>query len=412
MIKKDKTPVFIISGKSPLSASGGGYSSFAFNLAKIIKKLGHTVYIVALGNETKQTKIDAGKLLLFKATLPLLNVNIYALPGLPIYSIIFARGIQKIADQNGYKKFIVWGIGPWGLAGAFLKIFSKSKVTFYDNYFTTIRHEWWGGVRALRIKDYGLWPKIKYLAIYFTIAQYLALLEKITLKRTDKIITNYSSTEQIINKEFGIDFKKFYRTHSYVQIYKRRVKISNSNDFTKLPAKYLFFFSRQDPRKGVNFLLHAMKILSERDFKIPLIIAGGGDMLKYNMKLATKLKIEKNVKFFGFVNDTEPLMKGCALFAFPSIEEGSSALTIHEAMEMGLPIVTTACDGIVEDIKNGKSGILVPMENPEAMANAIEDIIRNPNLAKKLGRGAKEAYKKTFNSNLVKRELGKLLQKI
>ena len=412
MTPKGKTPIFILSGKSPIEASGGGYSSFAYNLAKTVKKMGHPTYIIALGNETKQVETKAGTLVLFKASIPLLNVNIYALPGLPLYSIIFAKGIQNIVNKNKYDKFVVWGIGPWGLAGSLLKMFSKQKVIHLNNYFTTIRHEWWGGVKALKIRDYGLWPKLKYLIIYATAVQYLAILEKVTLKYVDKIITNYQSTEEILHNEFHIANKKFIRIRSYIQTYKRKnIEVLKNKRFST-PSKYLFFFSRQDPRKGVNFLLRTIKILLEDGYKIPLVIAGGGDMLNQNKRLAKKLKIEKYVKFLGFVNNPETLMKKCLVFIFPSIEEGSSALTINEVMQVGIPIVSTACDGIIEDIDNGKSGILVPKEDTIAMASAIEFILDNPKYARKLAEGAKKHYKRKFNLKYMEQDINKLLQNI
>ena len=412
MFKNDKTPIFVISGKSPFSARGGGYSAYAYHLASVIKKLGHPVYIVALGEENKEENTEAGKLLLFKATLPLLNVNIYALPGLPIYSYIFAKGIKKIVDEKKYNKFIVWGIGPWGFAGTLTKKFFDKRAIHINNYFTTVRHEWWGGVKALKVSDYGFWPRLKYLAIYLTVVQYLALIEKMILKFADYIIVSYRSTEEILKKEFNINPKIFYRIRSYVQVYKRKVLKTQEGSEIKLPKKYLLFFSRQDPRKGVNFLLHAMKILIEMGYRVPLLIAGGGDMLFYNIKLAKKLKIEKYVKFLGFVNDPKSLMKKCSIFIFPSIEEGAGALTINEAMEMGLPIVSTACDGIVEDIENGKSGLLVPKEDSSAMAVAIERILNSPDLAKKLRKNAKKHYKERFNLECMKQDIKQLLLKI
>lgn len=412
MSRKDKTPIFVISGKSPIGAQGGGYSAYAYNLARVLKKLGHPVYIVALGEETKEENTEAGKLLLFKISLPLLNVNINALPGLPLYSYIFAKGIKKNANEKGYKKFIVWGIGPWGFAGTLVKKFFDKRVIHINNYFTTTRHEWWGGVKALRIRDYGFWPRIKYLVIYSTVVQYLSLIEKIILKFADIIIVNYRSTEKILKKEFRIKQERFYKTSFYVQVYKRKVLKAREGNEIKLPNKYLLFFSRQDPRKGVNFLLHAMKILIEGGYKIPLLIAGGGDMLPYNIKLAKKLKIEKYVKFLGFVNDPKPLMKKCTVFVFPSIEEGAGALTINEAMKMGLPIVSTACDGIVEDIEDGKSGLLVPKENPEAMAVAIGKLLDDPNLAERLRKNAKKRYMKKFNLEYMKRDIKTLLSSL
>lgn len=408
----NKKPIFIISGKSPIGASGGGYSTYAYNLARLTKKLGHPTYIVALGDETRVEETEVGTLMLFKASLPFLNINIYALPALPLCSLVFANGIRKLAKEKGYKKLIVWGIGPWGLAGSVSKFILGSRVLHLNNYFTTSRHEWWGGVKALRIKDYGFMPKIKYLAVYLTAVQYISLLEGIVLKTADTIITNYQSTEDILKREFGVSPKKFHRASFYVQVYKRNVKNVKEGSEIDTPKRYILYFSRQDPRKGVNFLLHAMKILVDRGYKVPLLIAGGGDMLPHNKKLAKKLGIEKWVKFLGFVNDPKPLMKGCAVFTFPSIEEGAGALTVNEAMEMGLPIVSAACDGIIEDIENGKSGLLTPMEDSESMARGIATLLDDPKYAASLGKNARISYERNFSFENMSKDIKNLLSSL
>ncbi|MCX6706179.1 MAG: glycosyltransferase family 4 protein [Candidatus Woesebacteria bacterium] len=411
-MNKGKLPVFIFSGKSPISASGGGYSTYAYNLARVLTKLGHKVYILALGEKDTKEKIKVGTLLIFRTKIPFLNVNVYALPGLPLYGIVLAKGVRKIVQEEGYNKFIVWGIGPWGFAATLVKLLFGEKVIHVNNYFTTVRHEWWGGVKALRIKDYGIRLKLKYLAIYLTVAQYLSVLERIVLKSADIIITNYRSTEEILKEEFAVKQNKFHRAHFYVQLYKRSVQKAVEGNEIKLPKKFLLFFSRQDPRKGVNYLLHAMKILIEMGYKIPLLIAGGGDMLPYNIKLTKKLKIEKYVKFLGFVNNPKLLMEKCSVFVFPSIEEGAGALTINEAMEMSLPVVSTACDGIIEDIEDGKSGLLVPKENSDAMAIAIERILNSSDLAKKLGKNAKKYYDRNFSYQKMEKDIKKLMSSL
>src|SRR3990167_1481872 len=91
-----KLPIFIISGKSPISAGGGGYSTYAYNLARVIKDLEFPLYVLSLGKESEQVDTEVGKILSFKVTIPFLNVSVYALPGLPIYSLIFAREIKRI----------------------------------------------------------------------------------------------------------------------------------------------------------------------------------------------------------------------------------------------------------------------------------------------------------------------------
>jgi starch synthase len=81
-------------------------------------------------------------------------------------------------------------------------------------------------------------------------------------------------------------------------------------------------------------------------------------------------------------------------------------------MKMGIPIISTACDGIIEDIEHNKSGILVPKENPKAMAKAIERLLNNPGQARKLGYNAKRRYEEKFRPELVAGDIKKLLSTI
>lgn len=406
--QKNKLPVFIFCGKSPIGASGGGYSAYAYNLAKILQKIGHETMIVALGNENKIINTNVGNLMLVKSSF--LNVNITALPGLPLFSFAFANEVNLFAKKKGYAKYIAWGIGPWGFAATLLKLLFNKNVIHINNYFTTTKHEWAGALNAVRTQDYGILLKIKYLIIFNTVVKYLTWLEGILLKRTDIIITNYKSTEEIIKKQFGLDSSRFKRTNFTVEIYARKSAKETKNNL-KLPKKYLLFFSRHDPRKGINFLLHSMKILEKKGYKVPLLIGGTGDMYEANKYLAKKLKL-KYVKFLGFVDNTKPLLKNASAFVFPTIEEGAGALTINEAMSIGAPIVSSSCDGIIEDINNGKSGILVEPGNPQALALGIIKLLDSPVLAKKLGANAKISYKKRFNFNLMYKDIDKLLNTV
>ena len=104
-------------------------------------------------------------------------------------------------------------------------------------------------------------------------------------------------------------------------------------------------------------------------------------------------------------------MKNAEVFCFPTVEEGAGALIINEAMSLGLPIVATACDGIVEDIENGKSGILVPVKDPSSFAQAIEQLIENPQYAKMLGNNAKKRYKQLFTYARMREDIKQILRK-
>lgn len=407
-MKGIKSPVFIICGKSPIEAYGGGYSSYAYNLARILKGLNFEVYILSLGSQNKIINIQFAKLVQVKSIFS--NFNITALPFLPLYSFLFAQRIKKVAEEKNYNKFIIWGIGPWGLTGVILKKLTGNKVTLIDNYFTTIRHEAQGTVKAVRVKDYGIILKLKYLAAYYTIVQFLAFWESIVLRSADLIITNYKSTERIIQKEFGIPKNRFERSHFFAEPHERKVKGAVYELNEKLPKRFLLFISRHDPRKGVNFLLHALSILVKQKRAIPLIIAGQGVMLEANKRLAKKLNLENWVKFVGFVNNPKDLMRKATVFVFPTLEEGAGALVVNEAMTMGCPIVATDCDGIKEDIKNEESGLLVPAQS-ELFAKAIIRLLNNPKFAKTLGNNAKKRIRQDFTFEKMQKDTEVLIDR-
>lgn len=390
MSTKPTVPIFIVCGKSPLESYGGGYSTFARNLGKTLVQLGYRVYVVALSDTQNNQETEFGTLITVRTSI--LRVHTSALPGLPWFAYILANRIKNIMDEKHYARAIIWGIGPWGLTGSVLKLTARDAIIHINNYFTTTKHEWQGSLRALRVTDYGLMIRLKYVGIYHTVVRMLSFLEKIVLTTTDIIVTNYISTEHILMDQFHLSRNKFFRTPFPVSAYMRRTRSRRQKK--GLPNQYILYLSRHDPRKGVNFLLRAMRILVSRGTAISLVIAGTGELFAANVKLAHALKLDHWVQFTGFIDNPLPLLQHATVFCLPTVEEGAGALIINEAMSLGLPIVTTICDGITEDIVNGKTGLLVEMGNSKALADGLEKLIRNPQLRKQLGSDAKQEFLK------------------
>ncbi len=170
----------------------------------------------------------------------------------------------------------------------------------------------------------------------------------------------------------------------------------------------IILITRQDGRKGINYLLHAAKLLDDRKIKYILQIAGGGKFLQANKMIAKRLNL-KNTRFLGFVKDTSDLLSKADIYVFPSVEEGSSAISILEAMRYGLPIVCTEVDGMPEDIVHNKSGILVKAQDPVVLANGMELLINNKSLAAKLGKTAKTRYYARHGKKVAEKGLEKIL---
>ncbi len=98
-------------------------------------------------------------------------------------------------------------------------------------------------------------------------------------------------------------------------------------------------------------------------------------MKKYLKNYVKKLKIEKNVQFFGWVKNIYEYLKKSSVFVFSSKREGFGYVLL-EAMSCGLPVISTNTPfGPAEILDNGKYGILVPMKNPQAMADAIYELL-------------------------------------
>jgi len=168
----------------------------------------------------------------------------------------------------------------------------------------------------------------------------------------------------------------------------------NTEEFKPDPAKEIDGFvrilcvSRLTSRKGINYLIEAMKILlaekSER--KIELWIAGEGDAIASLKQLATELGVEKNTKFFGLVkhSDLARYYEMADIFCLPSLNEGMSN-TMLEALASGMPIVATVTGGTEELVENGENGFYVNQKSPEDLAEKLEKLIEDAPLRKRFG---------------------------
>lgn len=142
------------------------------------------------------------------------------------------------------------------------------------------------------------------------------------------------------------------------------------------------------------------------------MIIGAGELLEANKKLAHKLGVARLVKFFGYISDPYPIMRQASVFCLPTLEEGAGALVINEAMALGLPIITTSCDGIPEDIMQGKTGILVAPGNPRALADGLELLLADSQKARALGKNARKRWLKFYTFSAMSRNCRRLLTRL
>jgi len=132
---------------------------------------------------------------------------------------------------------------------------------------------------------------------------------------------------------------------------------------------------RLEPQKDYPTLLKAFALLGERDQV--LLIAGEGRLREELEDLAVSLGIAQHVRFLGVRRDVPHLMNAADAFVLSSKWEGFG-LVVAEAMACGLPVVVTDSGGPREIVDGGRLGFLVPPEDPIALAQAMEHLMKLP----------------------------------
>lgn len=149
-------------------------------------------------------------------------------------------------------------------------------------------------------------------------------------------------------------------------------------------------------QKGLTYLLEAMVTVLESHPNVHLIIVGSGPL---ESELRRKIEISglgEKVLITGWRKDARRLMKAFDIFALPSLWEGLPVVLL-EAMAAGLPAVCSDVGDNARVISDGKSGIIVPAADSNALASALLRLLDDSALARSMGKNARRAYLTQFD---------------
>lgn len=147
--------------------------------------------------------------------------------------------------------------------------------------------------------------------------------------------------------------------------------------------------NKASQHKGLNYLMKAMKIISDAVKDAKLVIVGTGDYVPYYKSVAKACAVEDKVEFAGFVQEEElPRYYGeSSVVVLPSYNRAEGfGIVLLEAQACGKPVVGTSVGGIPCALKDGETGLLVPPKNPERLAEAIIKILKDDTFSQQLGR--------------------------
>lgn len=172
--------------------------------------------------------------------------------------------------------------------------------------------------------------------------------------------------------------------------------LSRKELYTPNDAAVVLALGRLHPNKGFDVLLHAIAKLPH----VYLWLAGSGALAGELKSLASKLGVAPRVRFLGWRDDVPALFAAADAFVCSSRIEPLGNIII-EAWAQETPVVAAAAEGPRFLIQNEENGLLVDLENADALADAIYSALTNQDLAATIRAGGKKSFEADYTEDTV-----------
>lgn len=149
------------------------------------------------------------------------------------------------------------------------------------------------------------------------------------------------------------------------------------------------------PHKGQIHLVDAAALVVRDVPDARFVILGEGELRPALEQQVKHLHLEKHVLLAGFRPDVHSLLKTADVFVMSSVTEGLGT-SLLDAMACGRPIVATTAGGIPEVVSDGETGLLVPVRDPRAMADALVTLLRDAPLRSRLAEAGRARVEARF----------------
>jgi glycosyltransferase involved in cell wall biosynthesis len=258
------------------------------------------------------------------------------------------------------------------------------------------------------------------------------LLERTTQHLTDSFIAISNSIKDDMIRR-GIPEKKIKVIYSginfqadtskdYQSVHDEQIIDVNNlrQQFADVPI--IGMVGRLQAVKGHRYAILAMPQIVRQHPQAQLVIVGDGPLLEQLQALVNQLQLSNNVHFLGFQHPVTHIIRQFDMFLMPSLSEGLG-LSLIEAMAEGIPAIATKVGGMVDvitgDIRSTNqyqselaTGILIPPEDPEAIAKAVIQLLNDPQQAIAMGERGQEDVRERFNSKRMIDEMDDLYKSI
>jgi len=402
----------LITGKNPLLRRGG-LETYVRAHALAGVRAGFDVHIFCGGPRARERLTGFGTL--HEVATPVRPFSSY----MAVLHAPFMRRavVHHVLDSRSTGPLVVHGFGAWALIGGQVSATlarAGIKAVPVAGAYTTHVHEHRALLDGLR-REHGLFNLARYWTRYAWVRAVSDHAEGVGYKRSRLVLVNYESVRRLLVAHFG------------AQMTIRRIPYASDLAFRAPPspapvpdaiarlepsgAPLVLSVSRHDPRKGVDVLLRALAALAGDGVQFRACLVGPGQILAANRALLTRLGLDRQVSITGQVADVAAYFQHADVFVLPSIEEGGGSLSLLEALQSGLAIVTSGCDGIPEDLValtdstgegapaegDGAAVLVDPMTEP-LLRDALAGVLTDAGLRLRLGARARSIYERRFSA--------------
>jgi glycosyltransferase involved in cell wall biosynthesis len=227
-----------------------------------------------------------------------------------------------------------------------------------------------------------------------------AMLERVLATRTYRVVACCDVVGRFYQKQVGVPASKVAVIYNAVR-FGRRPEAADAiaaRAALDLPpdALVLGTLGRLTEQKGHRVLLRAVAEIARTVPSVALFVAGTGALREELEAEAARLGVAERVRFLGLRRDRETLYAAMDVFVLPSHWEGLS-LALVEAMGAGRAVVATSVGGNPEVVQDGRTGLLVPPDDPQALADALTTIGLDQGLRISLGEAAEQDARDRFS---------------
>ncbi|HEY0563143.1 MAG TPA: glycosyltransferase family 4 protein [Methylophilus sp.] len=233
------------------------------------------------------------------------------------------------------------------------------------------------------------------------------------LSRTSVIVEN--TDDKAVMLDLGIFYRNLHLmrgagvdTEVYApKQHQANVANTSANPVVLLPSRMLW-------DKGLGEFVDAAMLLKKRAITARFVLVGSPDESNPASVSVQQLKQwheEGAVEWWGRREDMPQVFAASNIVCLPSYREGLPKALL-EAASCGLPIVTTDVPGCREVVSNGDNGYLVPSHDSIALANALESLIRSPDLAEKMGARGRTRVLNEFSQEIIQAQVVSLYKKL